>query len=338
MFIIFTGIIIYMNAYFLFLIGLAIITIGSELLLKGASKIASLLGVRPIVIGLTVVSIGTSLPELAVGLAAVQDGAADMALANIAGTNIVNILLILGLSAAIRPLPIQVRAITFEMYIMIFTAFLLFVLCLDGTLSYWDGLIMLLSGIVYIIVLIRKSRQESLSVIKEYVEEYRPSSILEKENILLWGGNILILIVGIAATIWGAEMLVAGATDIARAFGLSDAVIGLTIIAIGTSAPELVTTLVATYKDDRDVAIGNLLGSSITNVLFILSTTTLLVPGASLHVDQTILWVDLPLAALVALICFPVFKSGQRVSRTEGVLFVLAYITYLSYLLYWRVE
>lgn len=317
-----------MNPYLIFLFGLIIITIGAEFLLRGASRIASLLGIRPIIIGLTVVSIGTSLPELAVGIAAINDGAADIAVGNIAGTNLVNILLILGLSAAIRPLPLQLKAIRMELFVMIFTAFLLLLLCLDGVLSYWEGAFMLLVGVVYIYMLIRNSKKEPPVIQKEFREEYEPSTKAEKRNEWTWVINIIFLLGGIAATIWGADLLVSGASDIARTLGFSDVVIGLTIVAIGTSAPELVTTIVATIKDNRDIAVGNLLGSSITNILFILGTTCLFATDG-LSVDQGILWFDLPLAAIVALVCYPVFRSDQMVSRREGILFVLSYCLYL---------
>ena len=326
-----------MNSTGIFLLGLIIITIGAELLLRGASKIAALLGIRPIVVGLTVVSIGTSLPELAVGITAVNDGAEDMAIGNIAGTNLVNILLILGLSAAIKPLPLQIKAIKFEMFVMIFSAFLLLILCIDGVLSFADGLIMLFIGIVYLILIVRNSRKENAKIQKEYEEEYKLGSVHPKKKLNLWIQSSIFLLVGIAATIWGADLLVSGAISIAKALGMSDAVIGLTIVAVGTSAPELVTTLVATYKNDRDVAVGNLLGSSITNILIILSITVLFVPKG-IQVNNDILWFDLPLAALAALVCYPVFRSDQKISRAEGIAFVLAYLIYMLFLLYLRVK
>lgn len=323
-----------MSALGIFFIGLIIITVGAELLLRGASKIAALFGIQPIVIGLTVVSIGTSLPELAVGLTAIKDGAADMAIGNIAGTNLVNMLLILGLSATIRPLPLHIKAIKFEMLVMIFTAFLLLILCLDGFLSFIDGLIMFLLGIVYLILIIRNSKKESKAIQKQYNEEYQPEAITAN-NINAWLINSTFLIIGIAGTIWGADLLVSGAILIAKSLGMSDAIIGLTIIAIGTSAPELVTTLVATYKNDRDVAVGNLLGSSITNILIILSLTVLFIPGG-INVNKDILWFDLPLSALVALACYPVFKSDQKVSRAEGLVFISTYLIYILFLLILR--
>lgn len=318
-----------------FIAGLIVITIGAEILLKGASKIASLLGIRPIIIGLTVVSIGTSLPELAVGITAIKEGAEDMAIGNIAGTNLVNILLILGLSAAIRPLPLNLKSMKLEVWIMIITSILLLALCLDGHLSFWEGLLLVVLGIVYIGLLIKYSKKESPEMQKEFREEYEPSTPKEQADWKSWLWNAMLLISGIVSTIYGADLLVSGAVDIARGLGWSEAIIGLTIVAIGTSAPELVTTLVATYKNDRDVAIGNLVGSSITNVLFILGITCMSTVNG-VQVSNDILWFDLPLGAAVAIACYPVFKSDNMVSRKEGITFVVLYLVYLSVLLFVR--
>ena len=176
-----------------FLFGLVVITVGAEILLKGASKIASLLNIRPIVIGLTVVSIGTSLPELAVGLTAIGEGAGDIAVGNIAGTNIVNILFILGLSAAIRPLPLQMKSIRTELYTMIVAGILLFVLSLDGRLNTWDGLLMFTLGIIYLIIIVRTSKNERASVQSEFKEEFEPSTTKEKSDYKVWSWNIMLL-------------------------------------------------------------------------------------------------------------------------------------------------
>lgn len=319
-----------------FFFGLIVITVGAEILLKGASKIASLLNIRPMVIGLTVVSIGTSLPELAVGMTAIGAGASDMAVGNIAGTNLVNILFILGLSAAIRPLPLHMNSIKQEVYAMILAAVMLLLLSLDGNLGKWEGLVLFCSGIVFLIVVVRSSRNESVDIIEEYVEEYGPSSKTDRSDKKVWAWHIMLLFCGIIATIYGAEKLVESAVTIAQHYQISDAIIGLTIVAIGTSAPELVTTLIATYKDDRDVAIGNLLGSSVVNIFIILGITAFFTPNGITISDQ-LLWFDLPLAALVALICYPVFRSDQMVSRREGILFVGLYLANIAYLLIVRV-
>ncbi len=324
-----------MNAYLLFFLGLIIISLGAESLLKGAAKIAALLGIRPIVIGLTVVSLGTSLPELAVGVTAVNENAGEMAIGNIAGTNMVNLLLILGLSAAIRPLPLNIKAIKFEMFVMIFASILLFFLCLDGSLSVFDGWGMLICGVLYIILTVKGSKDEPPAIKAEYSKEFDSVEAQERKDVKVWLLHVVFLLVGMVATIWGADLLVGGATSIASELGLSDALIGLTIVAIGTSAPELVTTIIATFRNNRDVAIGNLLGSSITNILIILGATNA-ITGKALEAQDSILWFDLPLAALVAIVCYPVFKSGKMVSRTEGICFVLAYLLYLTYLIIYR--
>lgn len=322
--------------YFLvFLFGLLVITIGAEILLRGASKIASLLKIKPIIIGLTVVAIGTSLPELAVGLTAIKEGVSDIAVGNIAGTNIVNILLILGLSAAIRPLPLQLNSIKIELFAMILASALLFFLSIDGTLSQFDSGILILLGLIYLIVIIRSSKKEPVKLQIEFHEEYEPSPLTERRDLKTWTWHFMLLFSGIIATIYGADQMIIGATFLAKNYGISDGVIGLTIVAIGTSAPELATTLVSTYKNERDVAIGNLLGSSVINIFIILGFTGLFIPNG-IDISEDILWFDLPFAGLVALACYPVFRSDQLVSRKEGILFLGFYLLYLSYLIFFR--
>lgn len=318
-----------------FLAGLVVVVVGAEMLLRGASRIAAMLGVRPIVIGLTVVAIGTSMPELAVGITAALEGRASLAVGNIAGTNIVNILLILGISAAIRPLPIELLSLRLDVPVMIASALALLVMAWDGVLSRIDGLVLLVASIGYVVLLVRESRRESARIRSEFAAEYGPDVLLEKPgaNTAVW--NVTLLLVGMAVTVYGAELLVDGAVRIAIALHVSDAVIGLTIVAIGTSAPELGTTLVATYKDERDVAIGNLIGSSITNILVILGLTCVAAPDG-IEVGRELLRFDLPLAATVSILCYPVFRTDRMVSRTEGVLFVVGYVIYLSTLVFVR--
>lgn len=319
----------------IFLAGLVIVIIGAELLLRGASRFASLIGLKPIIIGLTIVSIGTSMPELAVGIAAVSDGRSGIAVGNIAGTNIVNILLILGLSAAIRRLPLELLSIKLDVPVMIAAALVLIFMAWDGILTRTEGIILVVGAIVYTITLIRLSKHETPQKRKEYEEEFSKEALFTKKRTGLAAINVTILIVGIVLTIWGADLLVKGAVSIAEKFGISDAVIGLTIVAIGTSVPELVTTVVATIKDDRDVAVGNLVGSSISNILVILGITCIVAPNG-VDVSRDVLWFDLPLAAAVAIVCYPVFRSDRMVSRTEGALFVLLYAVYLATLIYFR--
>jgi len=322
----------------LFLGGLVIVVLGAEMLLRGATRIASMLGVSPIIIGLTVVSVGTSAPELAVGLTAAHEGRGPLAVGNIAGTNIVNILLILGLSAAIRPLPTRSLSVRLDVPVMIATAGVLFIMALDGVLDRTEGLGLLLAAVVYTVALVMLSRQEDSSTRLEFRDalagQAPPSRHPTGGGAWVW--NAVLLVTGMALAVLGAELLVAGAVALAKAYGVSDAFIGLTIVAIGTSAPELVTTLISTARNDRDVAIGNLIGSSIYNVLVILGLTMLAAPASGVDVSAEVLWIDLPLAALVAIVCLPVFRSDRMVSRREGVGFVLAYVAYLGSLMLWR--
>ena len=316
----------------IFLGGLIVITVGAELVLRGATRIAALLGIKPILIGLTVVSIETSMPELAVGITAASEDMGPLAVGNITGTNIFNILFILGLSAAIRPLPLHLQSIKMDVPVMIAASVMLTIMALDGLLSRTDGLILIAAAIIYLIFLVRVSRKESPAMKQEFTEEFSPSVLIKKSNKAAWLINTAFLMGGMYLTIFGADLLVTGSVDMAREWGISEAVIGLTIVAIGTSAPELATTLVATYKDDRDVAVGNLIGSSITNILVILGCTCIVAPGG-VDVSRDVLWVDLPLGALVAIACYPVFRSDRKVSRREGTAFVLIYAIYMAVLL-----
>lgn len=319
----------------IFLGGLAVITLGAELLLRTASRLAALLGLTPMVIGLTVVAVGTSLPELAVGITAAASGSGDLAIANIAGTNIANILLILGLSAAIRALPLKQLSIRLDVPLMIATSVVLVIMAADGRLGRVDGILLVMASVAYFVVLIRVTRREKADIKKEYAEEYSPGVLIKEKGRWTILVNLVGLAGGIALTIFGAQLLVDGAVAMARAMGVSDVIIGLTIVALGTSAPELATTLVATYRDDRDVAVGNLLGSCITNILLILGVTCIASPN-DLEVSRDILWFDLALSAAVAMACYPVFRSGQRVSRGEGVVFVTLYVLYIGVLIFIR--
>lgn len=318
-----------------FLIGLVVVVAGAEVLLRSATAVAAMLRISPIVIGLTIVSVGTSTPELAVGITAATQGKGGLAVGNIAGTNTVNILLILGLSAAIRALPIQLQSIKLDVPVMIASAVALIVMSLDGVLTQAEGGLLAIAAVLYTALLVRESRRESAALRMEFAEEFGAKPVPAGRRGARFAWYFALLVVGIAGTVLGAELLVSGAVRIAEAYGVSDAVIGLTIVAIGTSAPELVTTVLSTFKNDRDVAIGNLIGSSIYNILAILGTTMLVSP-AGIEVQSDVLWIDLPMAAIVAAVCLPVFRSGNQVSRTEGVLFVAAYLAYLSFLLVWR--
>jgi cation:H+ antiporter len=301
----------------LFVLGLGLLVIGAELITRGASRVAAVLGISPMIIGLTIVSVGTSAPELAVGIVAGAQGKGGLAVGNIAGTNLLNLLFILGLSALLRPLPLHLQIFKLELPVIVLAAALMAALAWDGVLSGVDGVILLGVGLCYTIALIWITRGASQRAKQEFREEYGPESVPPR---LTWRGKAwygTMLLVGIALTVVGAEFLVRGAVDIALSLGVSATVIGLTIVAIGTSSPELVTTIITTIKDDRDVAVGNLLGSSIYNILIILSIPCMISPNG-LPVERQLLWVDIPLMAGVAIGAIPVFITGKCVSRLEG--------------------
>nr|WP_281386403.1 calcium/sodium antiporter [Jiangella mangrovi] len=311
--------------------GLAGLLAGAELLVRGGTGLALRLGIAPIVVGVTVVALGTSLPELAVGIDAARQGSAGLAVGNIVGTNLVNLLLILGLSAAILPIALDRRTVRFDLPLMTAAALLLLVLALDGEFGTVDGVVLVVFGVGYTLGVLYASRRESAAVRADYDAEYAAKGAGPRAA-RPWR-DVLSLLAGIALIVVGATLLVDGAVDAARAFGVSDAVIGLTIIAIGTSAPELVTTILTTMRGDRDIAIGNLLGSSVYNIAIILGVTILVAPGA-VQVPDEVLEGDLLLMVAAALACVPVFMTGSRITRLEGGLFVAAYAGYLGWLLF----
>jgi cation:H+ antiporter len=305
--------------------GLVALLTGAELVVRAGTGIATRLGVRPIVIGLTVVSLGTSMPELAVGVDAAVSGSPGLAVGNIVGTNLVNILLILGLSAALVPIALERTTLRFDLPVMTGVALLLVVvLSIDGTLSRLDGAVLLLAAIAYTVGLWRMSRRG-------------PADLGETPPVASRGPLVLtlLLVVGLAVIVLGAELLVDGAVSAAHALGVSESVIGLTVVAIGTSAPELVTTVLSTVRGERDIAIGNLFGSSIYNIGAVLAVTIVVAPGG-LPVPRDVLVADLLLLGVVAVAAVPVFLSGARISRLEGAAFVAAYAAYLIWLLWSR--
>jgi cation:H+ antiporter len=313
-----------------FLAGLAALVVGAEVMVRGGAKVASRFGISSLVVGLTVVSIGTSAPELAVGVVAALEDNGALAVGNIAGTNVVNLLLVLGLSALILPLALEMRTMRFELPVMAGAAILLWLLAVDGVLSRLDGLVLTVGAVVYTVAVVRTARresQESQSATAEFTAAYPKPEVSGRTAV-----HVGMMLAGIAIIVVGAERLVEAAVGMAREFGVSDALIGLTVVAIGTSAPELVTTIVSTVRGERDIAVGNLLGSSIYNILLILGVTCL-VPAHGLALPSELVRVDIPIMVAVAVACVPIFVSGRRVSRIEGGAMVGAYVTFLVFVL-----
>jgi len=310
--------------------GLALLIVGAELVVRSGMQVATRLGVSPLVIGLTVVALGTSTPELAVGINASLAGQGELAVGNIAGTNIVNILLILGLSALIKPLTLRLQTIRLDLPAIVMASLMLLVLAWDGELSRADGMVLTLSGVAYTAALLHMVRHEGRGVKKAFADEFAPEAVhVPASQTLL---SLCSLGAGLVVIVIGSNWLVDSAVALAQEWGVSDAFIGLTVVAIGTSSPELVTTVISTIRNQRDIAIGNLLGSSAYNILIILGITCL-VPDGGITVGRVLLLVDVTLMTAVALLCVPVFITGRHISRPEGGLFVLAYAAYLTYLI-----
>lgn len=319
-----------METGLLIVVGLTALVGGAELLIRGGSRVASRLGISPIVVGLTFVSIGTSAPELAVGIDAGLKGNGGLVVGNIAGTNVVNVLLILGLSAAIRTLPLDSVTLRLDLPMMASAAVILLLLAIDGVLSTVDGIVLLFVAVAYTALIVKNSKRESPRVQAEYAEEYTaPAGRLAATR------DVAVLVTGIVVIVVGADWLVSGAVDLAVALDVSNALIGLTVVAIGTSAPELATTIISTIRGDRDIAIGNLIGSSVYNIGLILGTTAVVVPGR-FDLSAPLTYVDIPIMTGVALLCVPMFVVGGKVTRTEGVACVAAYGVYLAYLVLLR--
>lgn len=311
------------------LAGLVLLVAGADLLVHGGTRIAERLNISPAVIGLTLVAIGTSAPELAIGIDAALQGHGDMAVGNIAGTNVVNILLILGLSALMIPVPLRTETLRLDLPMIVAASLVLMAMAWDGFLSRSEGFLLVAGALIYTAAIVRIAHRESKAVQVSYATEIAEGT--ETSSARHLGRNLFRLVAGIAIVVVAADWLVYGAVQLARLWGVSDAFIGVTIVAIGTSAPELVTTIVSTLRRQRDIAIGNLLGSSVYNVLFILGLTCIAAPSG-ITVSRVLVTVDIPVMAAVALVCVPAFWTGRKVSRTEGALFVSAYIFYLSYL------
>jgi cation:H+ antiporter len=303
--------------------GLVMLVAGAEWLVRGASALAAALGVSPLVIGLTVVAFGTSAPELSVSLGAALAGESDLALGNVIGSNIANILLIVGLSATVAPLLVSTQLIRREVPVMVGVSLAVVVMSLDGQIGRLDGALLVIGIAVYVFESIRESRQaQATSIANGDVAPRR----MQGRRLALEG---LRAVTGLAVLMIGTEGVVGGATAMAAALGVGELLIGLTIVAIGTSLPEAATSIVATLRGERDMAIGNAVGSNIFNLLSILGLTALVRP---IGVPEEVLVFDLPMMVAVAVACVPVFFTGGQIARWEGWVFVAYYVAYLVYL------
>lgn len=308
------------------LIGLAGLVAGGELLVRGAAALAVAARITPLVIGLTVVAFGTSAPELAVTVQAAWAGAPELAVGNVVGSNIANVLLILGSSALLAPLVVQSRVVRIDVPLMIAGSIGLWLLVLDGSVGRLDGLILFSALIGYLIWSVIQGKKEGAEIQEEFAEalphDGSNGGYIARQSGLIIAGLLILVI--------AARLLVGGASEIARALGVSELVIGLTIVAVGTSLPELVTSVVASARGQRDIAVGNVVGSNLFNILAVLGLGALVAPQG-IRVAEQVIRLDLPIMIATAVACLPIFFTGRRINRMEGGLFVFYYIAYTSY-------
>lgn len=298
---------------FYLIIGFILLTYGAELLVRGASNLAYSFGISSLVVGLTVVAFGTSLPELAVSVKAAWVGQSEIALGNVVGSNILNVLLILGLSALVLPLIVANQLVKFDVPVMIGLSLLVYVLGLNGTLDRTEGIFLTILLFLYCIILLRLGKTDDAP---------------ERENISS-GKSILFLILGLSMLVFGSRLLVSSAVEIAKSFGVSELVIGLTLVAFGTSLPEIVTSVIASIRGERDIAVGNIVGSNIFNILAVLGISSTI---GEIKVSDAALAFDIPIMIAVAVACFPIFFTGT-ITRKAGAAFLFYYFAYTTYLL-----
>jgi len=311
-----------------FVLGLAALVAGAEALVRGSSKIALSFGISPLVVGLTIVAVGTSSPEVAVSVGAALSGSNDIAVGNVVGSNVFNVLFILGVSALITPLAVHSQLIRQEVPIMIGASVLLAVMVLDGRLGRWESALLLALLAGYMVFLVLQSRAESVQIRDEYEESVcRPG-----EWDSHWAVQALLIAVGLGLLVLGSSWLVDSAVAFARALGVSDLVIGLTIIAAGTSMPEVAASIMAAVRGERDIAVGNVIGSNTFNILGCLGLSGL-VSGEGLGIAPAVLNFDMWVMVAVAVACLPVFLAGREIGRGKGLLFLGYYVAYVAYLI-----
>ncbi len=309
--------------------GLVVLVAGAEALVRGASALALSLGVSPLVVGLTIVAFGTSSPELAVSVQAATTGTVDLALGNVVGSNIFNVLFILGVSALIVPLVVDRQIVRQEVPVMIGAALLLVGLALDSAIERVEGVICVVLLAAYVALLYIQSRRANAAE-RDALAPPGAETVPQRAG-SHWAVQWLLVIGGLVLLVLGARTFVAAATDVARAFGVSELIIGLTIVAAGTSMPEVATSVMAAIRGERDIAVGNVVGSNTFNILGVLGITALVAPAA-LPVAPSLANFDLPVMTVVAIACLPIFFTGHSIARWEGGVFLAYYAAYVTYL------
>ncbi len=310
-------------AALLLLVGFLLLYLGAEALVRGSSALAIRLGATPLVVGLTVVAFGTSSPELVVSLKAAMIGNGGIAIGNVVGSNIINIAIVLGLSALLRPLDVEAEVLRLDLPVLIAASLLLDLFLLNGRLTFLDGLVFIAGILLYISLRAAKALSRSTPLTKAVLEEKAASSGMAL------AGQLVMIGAGFGLLAFGAKFMVEGAVTLAKLSGCSETVIALTVIAGGTSLPELAASTVASLRKVPGIAVGNVVGSCIFNILAVLGASVLVAPLSATGITFT----DLGVMTLLTLVLVPILGKGLRVSRWEGGLLLVAYALYLAWLL-----
>lgn len=303
----------------IFAAGLVFLTVGAKILVDGASRIALALGVSPLVVGMSIIAFGTSMPEFVFNLTSSTTDASDLAIGNIVGSNIANIALILGIVAILKPVSISSWVIRREYPFMALTAMMLFAFSLDGNISRSNGVVLAVIFVGFLYLLFKTGKVVKDAEIFSEVARPKPE----------WTKNGMFVIAGLGGLIYGAELMVDSATSIALTLGVSEMVIGVTIVAIGTSLPELAASVAAIIKKENDLSLGNIVGSNIFNVLFVIGFVSIFSP--LVVSDIWTLPFHMPYMLLVVLLILPLYAFTKSINRVGGVLLLLVYATYLFY-------
>jgi cation:H+ antiporter len=315
---------LYFNS-FLIILSIGLLYYGAELLVNGSVRIASVFGIQKLIIGITIVAFGTSMPEFTVSFISALKNSTGIAVGNVVGSNILNIALILGISSLIRPMKVNLEVIKIEVPILFISTLIFNFLCLDGKINFYDSIILIFIFFSYIIFRInysRKNNKKSKELESEFTFENKKNNKLK---------NILIILIGLILLVLGSNLLVKGSVFIARYFNISELVIGLTLVALGTSLPELFTSVIASIKNESDISIGNITGSNFFNIFFILGFVGLF---SKIPIEKSVYIFDNWINLLFTVLLFPILITGFKISRTEGLFFLILYTCYSLNLYY----
>ncbi len=307
--------------WFILIIGLAVLVAGGELLVRGAVGIAKKAQISSLVIGMTVISFGTSAPELFVSVGSALDGNPEIAIGNVVGSNIANIALVLGLTVLIFPIVVDRNSKIVDWPVMMGASVLFYLFAWDNVIALWEGLVLFGVLCIFTFLLIRNSRRKSKKEQAEFADLDEIKEVKDKT----WVSALLVL-GGIVALYFGSEWLIEGAKGIAEGFGMEKRVIAITVVAFGTSVPELVTSVVAAFKKETDISVGNLVGSNIFNIMAVIGITAMVKPIA---VEQTVIDYDLIWMLAIALLLLPLMLIGKKIGRLKGVVLFGSYVVYI---------